>query len=77
VIHHLVDSGAIGAATTHDLELAAEPALAGAARLVHFSETFEDVDGESTLRFDYRLRDGLATSTNALALMRIVGLPES
>ena len=77
VVRHLVDAGAIGAATTHDLELAEEPALANAARLVHFSETFEDVDGESMLRFDYRLREGLATSTNALALMRIVGLPDA
>ena len=77
VIRHLVDTGAIGAATTHDLELAEEPALAGAARLVHFSETFNDVDGASTLHFDYRLRDGLATSTNALALMKIVGLPDA
>ncbi|MGH7448778.1 MAG: MutS-related protein, partial [Longimicrobiales bacterium] len=77
VIRHLVDSRAIGAATTHDLDLAAEPALAGAARLVHFTESVETVDGESTLRFDYILREGLATSTNALALMRIVGLPDS
>lgn len=77
VIRHLVDTGAIGAATTHDLELAEEPALARAARLVHFSETFSDVDGASTLHFDYRLRDGLATSTNALALMKIVGLPDA
>ena len=77
VIRHLVDTGAIGAATTHDLELAEEPALASAAQLVHFSETFDDVDGASTLSFDYRLRSGLATSTNALALMRIVGLPDA
>jgi hypothetical protein len=77
VIHHLVDTGAIGAATTHDLELAEEPALAAAAQLVHFSETFGAVDGASTLDFDYRLRTGLATSTNALALMRIVGLPDA
>lgn len=77
VIRHLVDTGAIGAATTHDLELAEEPALVSAAQLVHFSETFDDVDGASTLSFDYRLRSGLATSTNALALMRIVGLPDA
>lgn len=77
VIRHLVDTGAIGAATTHDLELAEEPALASTAQLVHFSETFDDVDGASTLSFDYRLRSGLATSTNALTLMRIVGLPDS
>lgn len=76
VIRHLVDSGAIGAATTHDLELAAEPVLADAAELVHFREHFaDDDDGGSTLRFDYRLLPGLATSTNALELMRLVGLP--
>ena len=75
VIRHLVDTGAIGAATTHDLSLAEEPALADAARLVHFQEHFEEVDGSSELRFDYQLRDGIATSTNALHLMRLVGLP--
>ncbi|HEX6306550.1 MAG TPA: MutS family DNA mismatch repair protein [Longimicrobiales bacterium] len=77
VIRHLVDSGAIGAATTHDLALAEVPALTAAARLVHFTEDVVEVDGASTLRFDYRLREGLATSTNALALMRIVGLPDA
>jgi hypothetical protein len=75
VIRHLVDTGAIGAATTHDLALAEEPAIAECAQLVHFEEHFVDDDGGSTLRFDYRLRPGLATSTNALALMRLVGLP--
>jgi hypothetical protein len=77
VIRHLVDAGAIGAVTTHDLELAEEPVLEPVAHLVHFQETFEDRDddGGGTLRFDYRLRQGLATSTNALKLMKLVGLP--
>jgi hypothetical protein len=75
VIRHLVDLGAMGAATTHDLELAEEPVLVPSARLVHFQESFEDGADGSTLRFDYRLRDGLATSTNALKLMKLVGLP--
>ncbi|CAN5797103.1 MutS family DNA mismatch repair protein [soil metagenome] len=89
VIHHLVRSGAIGAVTTHDLELADEPLLAPSAQLVHFQEVFGDDEGadgkrgtadeeggrESRLNFDYRLRQGLATSTNALKLMRIIGLP--
>jgi hypothetical protein len=76
VIRHLVDSGAIGVVTTHDLELAEEPVLVPSARLVHFQETFSGVDAEeSSLSFDYVLRDGLATSTNALVLMRLVGLP--
>jgi hypothetical protein len=75
VIRHLVDTGAIGAVTTHDLELAEEPVLAPHAELVHFQERFDDGDDGTTLNFDYRLRRGLATSTNALKLMRLVGLP--
>ncbi|HSJ25450.1 MAG TPA: MutS family DNA mismatch repair protein, partial [Longimicrobiales bacterium] len=76
VISHLVRTGAIGVVTTHDLELAEEPVLVPSARLVHFQETFSEGDDEaSSLSFDYRLRDGLATSTNALVLMRLVGLP--
>ncbi|HEX6587905.1 MAG TPA: hypothetical protein VF039_02700 [Longimicrobiales bacterium] len=76
VISHLVRSGAIGAVTTHDLELAGEPALASAARPVHFSETVH-VEGEGApMTFDYRLREGVATSTNALRLMALLGLTE-
>lgn len=74
VIRHLVDTRAIGAATTHDLQLAEEPDLAAAARLVHFTESIEEGPEVPIMRFDYRLREGLATSTNALVLMRIVGL---
>jgi hypothetical protein len=77
VIRHLVDMGAIGAVTTHDLELAEEPVLAPSARLVHFRESFTtEADGTSSLGFDYRLREGIATSTNALVLMQLVGLPD-
>jgi DNA mismatch repair ATPase MutS len=76
VIRHLVDTGGLGAVTTHDLELAEEPLLAPSAHLVHFRETFrEEENEESHLTFDYRLREGLATSTNALILMKLVGLP--
>jgi DNA mismatch repair ATPase MutS len=76
VIRHLLRVGAIGAVTTHDLELVAEPSLASSARLVHFQETFADTAEGSALSFDYQLREGLATSTNALKLMRYVGLPD-
>jgi hypothetical protein len=77
IIRHLVHTGAIGAVTTHDLELADDPALAPSAGLVHFQEVLDD-DGaadRTRLTFDYRLRTGLATSTNALKLMRMIGLP--
>jgi DNA mismatch repair ATPase MutS len=71
VARHLLDSGAIGAMTTHDLSLAAEEPLENAARLVHFTEV---VDEDGQMRFDYRLRPGLATSRNALRLMQLIGI---
>jgi hypothetical protein len=74
VIRHLLDAGAIGAVTTHDLHLAVAPDLEERARAVHFQETFERTGDGLSLHFDYRLRPGLATSTNALALMELVGL---
>jgi hypothetical protein len=76
VIRHLVDGGAIGAVTTHDLELADEPALRDALVPVHFTETVNEDGGQLRMSFDYRLRPGIATSTNALALMRMVGLAD-
>jgi hypothetical protein len=74
VIRHLLDAGAIGAVTTHDLHLAVAPDLEARAHAVHFQETFDRAGDGLSLRFDYRLRPGLATSTNALALMELVGL---
>jgi DNA mismatch repair ATPase MutS len=44
--------------------------LGGAAVNVHFEDWFEG--GE--IRFDYRLKPGPVTRSNALALMRAVGL---
>ena len=67
----LVERGAIGLATTHDLALAeiAEQ-LNGRAINVHFEDQLEG--GE--IRFDYRLRPGVVARGNALELMRAVGL---
>jgi len=67
----LVERGAIGLATTHDLALAeiAEQ-LNGRALNVHFEDHMEG--GE--IRFDYHLRPGVVTRGNALELMRAVGL---
>lgn len=75
IARHLLDAGAIGAMTTHDLALATQPPLDTAAMLVHFSET---VDARGAMSFDYRLRPGIATSRNALRLMQLIGisLPE-
>jgi DNA mismatch repair ATPase MutS len=45
------------------------------AQLVHFTENFVRGPDGPTMSFDYRLRQGIATSTNALKLMELVGLP--
>jgi DNA mismatch repair ATPase MutS len=57
--------------TTHDLNLAFEEPLKSHGRLVHFTEI---VDADGTMRFDYHLREGLATSRNALRLMNLIGI---
>lgn len=75
VISHLIALGAIGAVSTHDLALAAAEGITGEVRLAHFREQFVDGPAGPELRFDYLLRPGLATSTNALRLMALVGLP--
>src|SRR5688572_24645338 len=71
VLRSLLDRGAIGLVTTHDLALTAiADNLAPHAANVHFEEWFDA--GE--MRFDYRLKPGRVTRSNALALMRAVGL---
>ncbi|MBB3204557.1 putative ATPase [Rhodopirellula rubra] len=77
VLGMLVESGAIGAITTHDLELADEPELLRIAHTVHFRETITpDADGDERMTFDYRMRDGVSPTTNALRLLEMVGLGE-
>ena len=76
VLAHLVEKGAIGAVSTHDLELAKSPELADCCRVVHFRETLHDAASGRQMTFDYRLRPGLATTTNALKLLELVGLVE-
>src|SRR5262249_20116410 len=71
IVRSLVAGGALGLVTTHDLALAAiVDALGAEAANVHFAD--ELVEG--ALRFDYRLRPGVVQRSNALALMRAVGL---
>jgi DNA mismatch repair ATPase MutS len=74
VARRLLDAGAIGAMSTHDLHIAEEEPLKSSARLVHFVDTVTEA-GE--MQFDYRLRQGLATSRNALRLMKMIGIDVS
>jgi len=74
VLGHLLRRPAIGAISTHDLELATAEPLESTVRPVHFRETIHPEGHEPPMTFDYLLRDGVATSTNALKLVRLVGL---
>jgi len=76
VLTYLLNAGAIGAVTSHDLTLADDPTLDGPAQRVHFTERFEQRNGAMTMTFDYTLRPGLATSANALKLLAMIGLGE-
>lgn len=71
VLRQLAQQNAIGAVSSHDLELIDE-SLVDAAVLVHFSEQFTN-DPEPMMTFDYLLRPGLATSSNAMRLMEMLG----
>jgi len=71
VLRGLVQRGAIGLATTHDLALTAiSEALPPLVKNVHFA----DVLADGNLVFDYRLHEGVVRRSNALELMRSVGL---
>ncbi len=69
LIRGLLERGAIGLATTHDLALT-EIATSLHARNVHFDDLFES----GNIAWDYRLRPGVVQRSNALELMRSVGL---
>jgi DNA mismatch repair ATPase MutS len=71
VVRGLVERGAVGLVTTHDLALTnITEQLAARAANVHFADHFE----KGVMVFDYRLRPGVVQHSNALALMRAVGL---
>lgn len=70
VLSALLNRGAIGLVSSHDLALAEiDSALNGQLHNVHFQE-FENGD----MTFDYRLPEGIVTKSNGLALIRAIGL---
>lgn len=71
ILKGLIDRGAIGLATTHDLALTElADSLTPRAINVHFRDDL--IEGK--LHFDYAMRPGVVQKSNAIALMRAVGL---
>jgi DNA mismatch repair ATPase MutS len=71
VVRTMLSRGAMGMVTTHDLSLTEIAAIfPGEVRNVHLQDKVED----GQMSFDYKLRDGVITHSNALELMRMIGL---
>ncbi len=71
VVRGLVQKGAMGAVSTHDLAIGElERELPDRVKNVHFEEHVEN----DTMSFDFKLKEGVVQSSNALRLMRIVGM---
>jgi MutS-like protein len=71
LLRALVEGGAIGMVTTHDLALTEiGAALGDGMKNVHF----EDQVADGKMKFDYRLREGVVAKSNAIELMRVIGL---
>ena len=72
VLRLLLQTGCIGAVTTHDLSLAELARRPGSSLVpVHFQDVLED----GRMRFDYTLRPGVVQSTNALRVLALAGIP--
>ena len=67
----LVAGGAVGALSTHDLaltQIAEKPELRG------INVHMESDDPERPLAFDYRVKPGVSRQTNAMAIVRMMGI---
>jgi MutS domain V len=70
-VTRLVEKGAVGLVSTHDLALTAIPEEIGTRAInCHFEDHLE----EGRLHFDYKLYPGIVQTSNALPLMRSIGL---
>ncbi len=72
ILRLLLETGAIGAVTTHDLTLTELGGVPWAdVRNVHFRDVLQD----GRMTFDYRMREGVVETTNALRVLRDAGVP--
>jgi DNA mismatch repair ATPase MutS len=74
VLNTLLETGAFGAVSTHDLDLVTHPLIEPRCHVVHFRELIEKVGDERRMVFDYKMRNGPTPTTNALRLLALVGL---
>ncbi len=72
VVRTLVDRQAVGAISTHDIALTE---IAGVPELHGLNVHLGARDESDPMSFDYKLKPGITTETNALAIARMAGVP--
>jgi DNA mismatch repair ATPase MutS len=71
VVSELINSGAIGLVSTHDLALTdMQRSGEGHLQNMHLQDEIED----GKMKFDFKLREGVVTKSNGVELMRLIGL---
>lgn len=71
LVKQLLKTGCYGLISTHDLELEVlEKETGGKTKNYHFKEHYEN----NEIKFDYRLREGISKTRNALYLLKLVGI---
>lgn len=70
ILHTIANANALMFAATHDIELTFM--LENSFSNYHFEEQIE----EDAITFDYRLKEGRATTQNAISLLGMLGYPE-
>jgi hypothetical protein len=75
LVGYLLGCQAIGVMTTHDLEIATASRHRASYRTYYLSHQLGPSAVEPELTFDYKLRPGVSPSSNALVLVRMLGLP--
>lgn len=73
VLTQLTGTKAIGAISSHDLGLLTDSTLDDRSVKSHFAEQFRNGRDGPEMTFDFKLQPGIATSSNALKLMAILG----
>ena len=74
LVGFLLKRHAIGVMTTHDLEIATGSEHDQALKKYYLTHQIDRSSGDSLLKFDYKLRPGIAPKTNALVLFRLLGI---
>lgn len=77
LVGYLLRSRAIGAMTTHDLEIATQSRYKDRFQSYYLAHQLDPSEETPELKFDYKLREGVSPSSNAMLLVRLLGIPRA